>query len=138
MQRKGRRFLYETILGIFETALPLWDWHVFMWQSLKILKTFITMSFKQVFWKSGTFFEMLEHSLAFNCNEYKLIDKRKFSLPVLKDCVKILNNNIKVQKSRSTPLSDTFLVSDCSWTRNHNHSVCKRTLKPSFALFGKF
>ena len=38
----------------------MWDRHVFMWQSVKVLKVFNTLTLKQIFWKTKTFFNKLE------------------------------------------------------------------------------
>ena len=47
------------VLGIFKIALRLIDRHVFMWESVKILKVFNSLTLKQIFWKTKTFFEKL-------------------------------------------------------------------------------
>ena len=44
------------VLGILKTALRLRDWHVFLWQSLEILNVFNTLTLKQIFCKTKTFF----------------------------------------------------------------------------------
>ena len=49
------------MLGIFKIALRLRDWHVFMWQSVKVSNVFNTLTLKQIFWKTKTFFKKLEY-----------------------------------------------------------------------------
>ena len=58
-QRKEHRFFSKTVLGIFKIALRLRDRHVFMWQSVEILNVFNTLTLKQIFWKTKTFFKKL-------------------------------------------------------------------------------
>ena len=48
------------ILGIFKIAISLRDRYVVMWQTVKILNVFNTLTLKQIFWKTGTFFKKLE------------------------------------------------------------------------------
>ena len=49
------------ILGIFKLALRLRDWHVFMWQSVKILNVFNSLTFKEIFCKTKSFFKKMEY-----------------------------------------------------------------------------
>ena len=49
------------VLGIFKIALRLRDQHVFMWQSVKVSNVFNTLTLKQIFWKTKTFFKKLEY-----------------------------------------------------------------------------
>ena len=49
------------ILGIFKIALRLRDRYVFMWQSVKVSNVFNTLTLKQIFWKTKTFFKKLEY-----------------------------------------------------------------------------
>ena len=37
------------------------DWHVFMWQSVETLHVFNTLTLKQFFWKTKTFFKKMEY-----------------------------------------------------------------------------
>ena len=48
-------------LGTFKMTLRLRDWHIFMWQSLKILNISNALTLKQVFWKTKTFSEKLAY-----------------------------------------------------------------------------
>ena len=60
----NRQFIsnvFIPLLGIFKIALRLRDRHAFMWQSLKILNVFNTLTLKQIFWKTKNFFEKLEY-----------------------------------------------------------------------------
>ena len=49
------------VIGIFEIALRLRDWHVFMRPSLEIENVFTNLTLKQVFWKTKTFSKKLEY-----------------------------------------------------------------------------
>ena len=51
------------MLGIFKIALRLRDWHVFVWQSVKVSNVFNTLTLKQIFWKTKTFFKKLEYRI---------------------------------------------------------------------------
>ena len=51
-----------TVLGIFKIALRLRDRHVFMWQSVKVSNVLNTLTLKQIFAKTKSFFKKLEHS----------------------------------------------------------------------------
>ena len=59
------------VLEIFEIALLLRDRHVFMWQSLEMLNVFYTLTLKQSFWKTETFFKRLEYRFLFECTKVK-------------------------------------------------------------------
>ena len=50
------------VVGIFKIALGLRDRYVFMSQSLEILNVFNTLTLKQIFWKTKTFFKKLKHN----------------------------------------------------------------------------
>ena len=49
------------VLGIFKIALGLRDQYVFMWQSVKVSNVFNTLTLKQIFSKTKTFFKNLEY-----------------------------------------------------------------------------
>ena len=49
------------VLGTFKLVLRLRDRHVFMWQSVKILNVFSSLTLKHIFWKTKTFFKKLEN-----------------------------------------------------------------------------
>ena len=53
--------LRKTVLWIFKIVLRLRDWHIFIWQSVKILNVFDTLALKQISWKTKNFFEKLEY-----------------------------------------------------------------------------
>ena len=40
------------MLGIFKIVLRVRDWHVFIWQSLKVLNVFNTLTLIQIIWKT--------------------------------------------------------------------------------------
>ena len=48
------------VLGIFNITLRLRHWHVFMLQSVEVSNVLITLTLKQIFWKTKTFFKKLE------------------------------------------------------------------------------
>ena len=56
-------------------ALRFRDGHVFMWQSVKILNVFNTLTLKQIFWKTKTFFKELEYRFLTGSNK---IEKASF------------------------------------------------------------
>ena len=60
-QQKEHSFFYKTVLGIFKTALCLRDRYVFMWQSVKVSNVLNTLTLKQIFWKTKTFFKKLKY-----------------------------------------------------------------------------
>ena len=49
------------VLGIFKIALRMRDRYVFMWQSVKVLNVFNTLTLIQIFWKTKAFFKNLEY-----------------------------------------------------------------------------
>ena len=58
-QQKELGFFQKKALGIFKIALQLRDRHVFVWQSVEILNVFNTLTLKQIFWTTKTFFKKL-------------------------------------------------------------------------------
>ena len=46
-------------------TLRLRDRHVFMWQSVKVSNAFTTLSLKQIFWETKTFFKKLDYGFLF-------------------------------------------------------------------------
>ena len=60
--RKNMYFRKDFVRSrILKIALRLIDRHVFMWQSLGILNVYNTVTFKQIIWKTKTFFKKLEY-----------------------------------------------------------------------------
>ena len=55
------KVLLNTVPGIFKIALHLKNEHVFMWQSVKILRIFNTLTLKRIFSKTKKFFKKLEY-----------------------------------------------------------------------------
>ena len=49
------------VLRIFKIPLRLRDRHVFIWQWVKLSNVFNTLTLKQIFWKTKTFFKKLEY-----------------------------------------------------------------------------
>ena len=45
----------------FQNSPPFERQHVFMWQSVKILNDFNSLTLKQIFWKTKSFFKKLEY-----------------------------------------------------------------------------
>ena len=60
-QQKEHKFFWKMLLGIFKMGLRLRDRHVFMCQSVKVSNVFNTLTLKQIFWKTKTFFKKLEY-----------------------------------------------------------------------------
>ena len=60
-QQKEHRFFWKTVIGVFKKALRLRDRPVFTWQSVKVSNVFNTLTLKQIFWKTKTFFKKLEY-----------------------------------------------------------------------------
>ena len=60
-KRKGIGSSKKTVLGIFKIVLRLRYRHVFMWQSVIVPNVFNTLTLKQIFWKTKTFFKKLEY-----------------------------------------------------------------------------
>ena len=49
------------LLEIFKITLGLKEQNDFMWRSVEILNDFNTLTLKQIFWKTKTFFKNLEY-----------------------------------------------------------------------------
>ena len=49
------------LLEIFKITLGLKEQNDFMWRSMEILSDFNTLTLKQIFWKTKTFFKKLEY-----------------------------------------------------------------------------
>ena len=45
----------------FQNSPLLRDRHVFMWQSVEILNVFNTLTLRQIFWKTKTFFKKVKY-----------------------------------------------------------------------------
>ena len=82
------------MLGIFKIALRLSDWHVFMSQSVKVLKT---LTLKQIFWKTRTFL--------------KTLDYRFFV-----ETTKIENTSFPVKTAQSETYVKTNRIATTKWT----------------------
>ena len=65
----------KAVLGIFKIALRLRDRHVFIWQSVKVSNVFNTLTLKQIFRKTKTFFKKLEYRFLVETTE---IEKKSF------------------------------------------------------------
>ena len=49
------------LLGSIKLALRLRDWHVFMWHVFFILNVFNSLTLKEIFWKTKTFYKKLKY-----------------------------------------------------------------------------
>ena len=87
--------------GIFKIAFRLRHRHVFMWQSVEIFNVFSTVTLKQVYWKTKTFFKK-NRSTVF-LNESTSIENASFPYKTVisKTTVKT-NGNYKMNLSRRT------------------------------------
>ena len=82
------------VLGIFKIALRLRDRHVFKWQSVKILNVFNSLTLKQIFWKTKTFFKKLEYRF--------LVESTKIENASFPYKTAILEANVKTNKTVTT------------------------------------
>ena len=96
------------VQGIFKIALHLRDRHVFMWQSLKILNVFNTLTLKQIFWKTKTFLKKLEYRILFESNN---TENRSFPYKTA-----ISEANVKTNKMVITKWTDQ---KERSFDNNH-------------------
>ena len=78
------------VLEIFKIALRLQDRYVFMTQSVEILNVFNTLTLKQIFWKTKSFFKQLEYSYLVESTEIK-----NASFPYKSD---VLETNVKTNR----------------------------------------
>ena len=90
----GKRFFLEITLGIFKIALRLRDWHLFIWQSVKILNDLNTLTLRQIFWKTNTFVQ--KTGVPF------LIGSTKFENASFSNETVILETNIKTNNMITT------------------------------------
>ena len=88
----------KSVLGIFEVALCLRDRHVFMWQSVKILNVFNTLTLKQIFWKTKPSFKKLEYRF--------LIESKKIKNASFLYKIAIWEANLKANRMVSTKATD--------------------------------
>ena len=58
---KSRGSTKKILLWIFKIVSVFRDRHVFMWQPLEISNIFNTLTLKQIFWETKTFFKKLEY-----------------------------------------------------------------------------
>ena len=82
------------VLGISKITLRLRDWHVFMWQSVKISNVFYSLTLKQIFWKTKTFFKKLEY--------YFLVESIKIENALFPYKTAISEANVKTNKMVTT------------------------------------
>ena len=73
------------------------DRHVFMWQSLRILNDFNTLTLKQIFWKTKTFCKNLEYRF--------LVETTKIENAIFLYKTALSEANVKTNRMGSTKLS---------------------------------
>ena len=103
------------VLGIFKLALRLRDRHVFLWQSGKVSNVFNTLTLKQIFWKTKTFFKKLEH-------------------PFLVETTKIESTSFSSKTALSEANVNTNRMAATKWTYHKEWSFAGKYL----IFFGKF
>ena len=54
-------------------AFRLRDRHVFMWQTVKVSNFFNSLTLKQIFWKTKTFFKKLEYRFLVETTKFENI-----------------------------------------------------------------
>ena len=93
--------LLKTVLGIFKIAFRLRDRHVFMWQSVEILHNFSTLTLKKIFWKTKTFFKILEYRLveSTKLNTYYFHKKLSYQKPMLRQMEWLVQNRYHKERS---------------------------------------
>ena len=84
------QILQKTVLEIFKIALRLQYRYVFMRQSVEILNVFNTLTLKQIFWKTKTFFKQLEYRFLVESTN---IENASFSYKSV-----ILETNVKTNR----------------------------------------
>ena len=102
------------MLGIFKIAFRLRDGHLFMWQSLKILNVFNTLTLQQIFWKTKTLFKILEYRF--------LVETIKIKNASFPYKIVMSEANVKINRVRST--------------KSTYHKV--RTFASNYFIFWKF
>ena len=85
------------VLGIFKIALHLRDWHTLMWQWLKTLNDFNTLTLKKIIWKTQTLFGKVEYRFLV---ESAKIDKITFPYKAA-----LSEANVKTNRMGSTKLT---------------------------------
>ena len=135
------------ILGIFKIALCLRDRHVFMWQSLKILNVFNTLTLKQIFWKTKNFFEKLQYPFLVESTMIEIASfpyKTAISEANVKT-YKIVTTKWTYQKEQSLPVTTLFFWKFCfnlrtsykeliCCTKNPNVHICTFCKRMEFYL----
>ena len=95
--------------------LGFWDRHVFMWQSVKVSNVFNTLTLKQIFWKTKTFFKKLEYLFLVETTE---IENTSFPFKTA-----LSEDNVKTNRMATT-----------KWTYHKEWSFASNY----FTFFGKF
>ena len=91
------------------------DWHVFMWQSVKVSNVFNTLTLKQIFWKTKTFFKKLEYHFLVETTK---IENTSFPLKTARSETNVKTNRMRLQngpitKSGVFPVNTLFFWKIC-------------------------
>ena len=101
------------VLGIFEIALRLRDRCIFMWQSVEILNDFNTLTLKQVFWKTKSFFKKLEYPFFVESTKIeKASFPYKYQKPMLRQIEWWVQNG-PITKNGVLPVTTLFFWKFC-------------------------
>ena len=92
--KKEHRFSWKMLLGIFKLTLCFRDRHDFMWQLLKILNVFNTITLKKIFLKTKTFFKKLE--------DWFLVESTKIENAMFPNKIALSESNVKANSTGST------------------------------------
>ena len=89
-------------------ALHLRDRHVFIWQPVEILNDFNTLTLKQIFWKTKTFFKKLEYRYLVDSTK---IENASFSHKTVVSEAKVKAN--RMVSTKWTYRKERSFASDC-------------------------
>ena len=94
------------VLGIFKIALRLRNRHVFMWQSVKILNVFNTLTLKHIFWKTKTFFKKLKYR--FLVESTKIKNALFLYKAAISEVINVKTNRMVTTKDGVLPVTNLF------------------------------
>ena len=123
------------MVGIFKIPLRLRDRHVFMWQSMKILNVFNSLTLKQIFWKTKTFFKKLEDSFLVESTKIEkdwnhFHTKLPYQKPILRQ-IKWWLQNVPVTKNGVLPVTTLFFWKFCFSLRSSIKELICCTSNPN-------
>ena len=104
------------VRGIFKIAVPLRDRHVFMWQSVEILNVLNTLTLKQIFAKTKTFFKELEYRFLVESTKietHHFHTKLPCQKPMLKLIIEWWVQNGSITKNGVLPVITLFFWKFC-------------------------